>query len=141
VISSARAALRDEIFEAHTVMVDLMAYQIDEYIAGIELDVSDLAARPEVARAFETQDSAGLSAQFAQWLGSRHGKVDGIGARSTDGTFMATARPRPSTPDQATIDTVNQVIITGEIARGVPRHAPVPGNAIAPSFAPVRSSS
>lgn len=67
VISSARAALRDQILQTHLVMADLVGGRSAEYVTDVESDANDLADRPEVRLAFERNNFSDLGTELTSW--------------------------------------------------------------------------
>src|SRR4030088_1527834 len=78
VISSARTALRDQILGTHLVMADLLAAQMASYVGDVQTDAADLAMRPEVLLAIESNNFESLSPVLAVWQANRASKLDGL---------------------------------------------------------------
>jgi diguanylate cyclase (GGDEF)-like protein len=142
VISSARRALRNEILDTHLVMADLIAGQTAGFVADVQHDAVDLAERPEVRLALDSNDFNLLDVQLAGWQANRRSKIDGLAIYSLDGTMLATGRANRALVGTQTgnNEIIQHVVATGQPDRGQPIRSKTTGHPIVPMYVAVRSA-
>lgn len=145
VISNARAALRDEIFQTHLALADLIASQVGTYVTGVENDAIDLADRSQVVVALESGDFSNLDTTLATWQAQHQDRIEELAVYSTDSIMEASSRPAERLSSQAVVMTsangiLQRAVKTGAPTLGYPLRNSLTGHAVIPFYAAAHAS-
>src|SRR5689334_11444956 len=87
-LQQSRSAMRGEILQRSLAAADLAAALTAEYFAQTEADARELAARPGVIKAVDSNDTADLTDDLEGWL-SEHPHVQGAATFDFNGKVLA----------------------------------------------------